>query len=166
MFPPTHPSLIQPQPPNSVEYDSLQAEICPPFSTNLALIHTPSPRRHSRRRHLAFGLPPAEGRLSLLYSAGPDYTTATEIQRRFSTERWVGFRCLSLLAPCCLRESSARPCRACLDRNLNHLPRFARCLKHRINSVSRCTVVDGFPPGSPSSCLRFTDNEALSTAAE
>ena len=54
-------------------------------------------------------------------------------------------------------NSTARPCWACLGRNSNHLPRFARPLKHRINSVSRCTVVDGFPRGSPSSCLRFTD---------
>ena len=51
--------------------------------------------------------------------------------------------------PCCFRESSARPCRACLACHLNHLPRLSRCLKHRMNSVSRWTVVDGFPPGFP-----------------
>ena len=52
------------------------------------------------------------------------------------------------------------------SRHTNHLPRFSPRLKHRMNSVSRWTVVDGFPRGAPSSTLRFTDKEALSTATE
>lgn len=37
--------------------------------------------------------------------------------------------------------------------------------KHRMNSVSLWTVVDGFPPGFPSSSLRCTEVSARSTAA-
>ena len=44
------------------------------------------------------------------------------------------------------RKLPPGPVAASLGRHSNHLPRFARRLKHRINSVSRYTVVDGFPP--------------------
>jgi len=67
-FSPSLRLLSQPQPPDSVEHNGLLVKIRALFSTSLALLHTPSPRRHSRhrrRRHLVFGLPPAEERLSL-----------------------------------------------------------------------------------------------------
>ena len=106
MFPCTYHLLIQPQPPISVEHDGLQAEFRPLFSTILALIHTLSPRRLSRRWHLVFGLRPSRAVLASRPPRRPTLCRLPEFRlARRPQSRWVFASIFPV--PCCLAGSIA-----------------------------------------------------------